>query len=743
MTPAPAPAASSRFPQFELGYLREPRFTWQAALSLAEASKLAYETGAAIEDVVVADWGFEECRFLETGNTQAFFARQDNILLIAFRGTESVGDWLGNIDTSRSAWLPQPGKVHGGFLRAYGVIKERLADFLGSRPAAANIWITGHSLGGALAVLTGGDLVSTLPSATIVTFGQPRLADEEAANFLNQRFGQRLIRLVNNNDLVTRVPPSFRHAGRLIRFDASGNVEEESQTESEAVERPPLSEPEFEALQKTVEAAKTAVALAPIEGAGRAQALDATIEGIIPGLKDHRIDRYIAAIRRQLGPVVIDKLATRPPMYPVSDGTEGDTVLVGNARPKTPVLMRLRYAGASVPDGIFVNSRVGTIVSALVTTEQLEALRTDPRVASVEASRDAGELDLSGSKQYIGHTAPNNVPKFTEKGDRALIGVLDTGVDVLHGAFRDANGKTRIVALWIQGDASGKAPSQVDPNGFTQNYGTLYTEAEINAFIATGKVPNPDLRDTRMHGTHVASIAAGRGIAGKLEDGIAPEARLVVVVPLMKTQDGMPPSLGYAVSHTDALDFLARISAGQTSLLTKPAPMAINVSLGMNAGAHDGSSLLEAAFDEITGGGRNPGLVVVKSAGNERGHHGHARIQVGLGQYSIKWRSLPRQRPEDYFEFWYDSLDRFEFQLVAPDAAASPVVSASARRARVTLNACECDMELTPKHVDNGQSRLRITIVPIDPDATIAPGIWELKVIGKQVRSRNALIDGW
>ena len=47
-------------------------------------------------------------------------------------------------------------------------------------------------------------------------------------------------------------------------------------------------------------------------------------------------------------------------------------------------------------------------------------------------------------------------------------------------------------------------------------------------------------------------------------------------------------------------------------------PVVVNVSQGMNAGAHDGKSMLEVAFDEFSKGGRQRGRVIVKSAGNER-----------------------------------------------------------------------------------------------------------------------------
>src|SRR5262249_48083039 len=152
----------------------------------------------------------------------------------------------------------------------------------------------------------------------------------------------------------------------------------------------------------------------------------------------------------------------------------------------------------------------------------------------------------------------------------------------------------------------------------TQNYGTLYTPADIQSFISGAGQTPPALRDPKQHGTHVASIAAGRA-TGLLANGMAPRARLVVVIPNMTTRPGSPPSIGYSLSHIDALFFLKLVAQGANKILTGAAlPIVVNVSLGMNAGAHDGSSALEGAFDSITTGGSEPGFVIVKSAGNER-----------------------------------------------------------------------------------------------------------------------------
>jgi hypothetical protein len=209
------------------------------------------------------------------------------------------------------------------------------------------------------------------------------------------------------------------------------------------------------------------------------------------------------------------------------------------------------------------------------------------------------------------------------------------------------------------------------------------------------------------------------------------------------------PSLGYSVSHVDALDFLKRVSQGGTKVLNDSLPIAVNVSLGMNAGAHDGSSTLEAAFDAITNGGRDPGYVIVKSAGNERGHDGHVREQVFAGLIPITWQAQDNDRHhpfrssrmQDYIEAWYESLDELEFTLVDPDGRQTGVASPASPTVEASLGGNLCNLELTELHPDNGANRLVITITRQEADIQV--GEWTLRVHGKLIRSRNALIDLW
>jgi len=199
--------------------------------------------------------------------------------------------------------------------------------------------------------------------------------------------------------------------------------------------------------------------------------------------------------------------------------------------------------------------------------------------------------------------------------------------------------KSRILYIWDQNGSSDakRTPTQIDPL-FSAKYGRVYTQDDIEQFMESGSVPAERLRDPHAHGTHVAGIAAGRSV-GTTGDGIAPEAMIAVVIPKLKTLEGDPPSIGYSVTHLDGLLFLKEVSRLHNL------PMAINVSLG-------------------------------KSAGNERSHKGHAKVNVTTNLIeTISWRSQDKFRKQDYIEGWYDAFDDLQFILIAPNKKESEPIS--------------------------------------------------------------------
>jgi subtilisin family serine protease len=726
---------------FSIDSLRNDSFTWQTASSLALASKLSYEWSSTIQNVTVNGWGFKQCQSFGA-DTQGFIAIGDDVIIVAFRGTESIGDWLDSLNV-----LPENrpyGKVHSGFIGAFQVVEQDIRSALPTGSVATRkVWMTGHSLGGALATVAAAELKDVLPITGIYTYGQPRLGNEAVRSFFKSRYPNRFMRFVNDNDIVPRVPPGYQHVGQLVDFDSSGNVSRPTtEAEAEATEPPPLTEEQFNKLQSEIRKVKTE--LRQLGRSEREAVLDATVEGLFPGLGDHRIDRCIALIRRQTSGTSMDSLITversqRAAMEAVESA--GGPAASRRSTDAIPVLLRVKDANWAAPAGLHVGSRIGNILSAQSTIDALTGLESDPGVESIEVSRDSGVQELATSVPFVGADRVHR-PPIAEEGDMALIGIIDTGIDVLHEAFRDADGTTRIVAVWDQRDnavPSPNSPNALDAAHFKHPTGTLYLANQIQRFIDGTETTPAALRDPQKHGTHVASIAAGRS-TGVLADGMAPKARIVVVIPKMRTSQGDPFSVGYSNSHFDALTFLKCVAEGGSKVSNAALPMAVNVSLGMNAGAHDGSSLLEAGFDSITNKGQDPGFVIVKSAGNERGFGGHARVQAFPGITPIQWQSDNMFRFQDSMELWYQPFDELEFTLADPAGNNSAIVSRHSSDVNQPLGGNACHLVLTERHKDNGDNRLVITIVP--QKAAIQQGLWTLNVSGINVRSRGQ-VDIW
>ena len=126
---------------------------------------------------------------------------------VAFRGTESTVDWLVNIEVKQVTQHQSWGLVEDGFAAVYSQCSDTILGALRTL-APARLFVTGHSLGGALATLCAADIKGTLGIAPILyTFASPRVGDPAfAARFMAEC--PETWRVVNTEDLITNVPPS-------------------------------------------------------------------------------------------------------------------------------------------------------------------------------------------------------------------------------------------------------------------------------------------------------------------------------------------------------------------------------------------------------------------------------------------------------------------------------------------------------------------------------------------------------
>jgi len=222
------------------------RWSVSNALALVQASSLAYDTPGNITAGFTA-WGFTSVvQVPVVDDIFAVVASNDSAILCAFRGTISEKDsridldnWLSDADAWQTPYTsyfegPDVGAIHEGFAIALsGIWKDVLAAIAAARTNGQPLWMTGHSLGGALAYLATAVLTFTHrdPVNGLYTYGQPRLGDITFCNQCETAFGDTHYRFVNDEDIVTRVPPRimphvpveyYGHTGQLVYFDAGG-----------------------------------------------------------------------------------------------------------------------------------------------------------------------------------------------------------------------------------------------------------------------------------------------------------------------------------------------------------------------------------------------------------------------------------------------------------------------------------------------------------------------------------------
>jgi len=222
--------------------------------------------------------------------------------------------------------------------------------------------------------------------------------------------------------------------------------------------------------------------------------------------------------------------------------------------PPSRVRVLMRITGdlpSIVAQGFTVLSEHGPVVAGTVDLADLDKIAALDNVVRIEAEQFR-QLQLNDSVPEIhANQVWTATPGYT--GNGVVVGIIDTGIDIFHHCFRNADGTTRIRWIWDQSltPIGGEKPPPESGLG----YGVEFSQDDIKAALQT---PNQPFRhvDLNSHGTHVAGIAAGNGLqAGGCKSastyiGVAPNADLIVVkaVPPLGLYAIIPAASPYTVT---------------------------------------------------------------------------------------------------------------------------------------------------------------------------------------------------
>ena len=243
--------------------------------------------------------------------------------------------------------------------------------------------------------------------------------------------------------------------------------------------------------------------------------------------------------------------------------------------------------------GIEIRQQIGRMLILNVPARSLMALGNIDEIESVRADQMNQLMNNNArEKSKVEEVATwekaqqHNLPQtYTGKG--VLVGIIDSGMDYNHAAFRNADGSTRIkLALVLSME--------------TDNYDE-YTSPEDIEQLTNDEV-------SRSHGTHVAGIAGGSIVEGLDKQGMAPEADLMLC------------GLGYYLYDTYIISAITRMfdfakEQGQ--------PCVVNLSIGYSCFFHDGisSEIVQCLKEYYKTEEDKKGRIIVLANGNSAGYH--------------------------------------------------------------------------------------------------------------------------
>jgi subtilisin family serine protease len=409
-------------------------------------------------------------------------------------------------------------------------------------------------------------------------------------------------------------------------------------------------------------------------------------------------------------------------------------------------------------------ARTSNLVTAQIPLSKLKDIVANPKVTYVELGEPLATPtpDVSPDKPQPPSPTLRRFGTQTQrkKAEDVLIGIVDVqGFDFSHPDFLDGNGKTRFVRIWDHGGST-----RPHPKGSKQfAYGSEFHQDHLNRAIKAApqiKIPAYELEaQSQMvmgsHGTHVASTAAGNR-------GVCPEAMIAgVLISLPAGDQDRRKSFYDSTRIADAVDYLVQLADELAKDRGRRVRLSINVSLGTNGHAHDGSSAISRWIDSVMS---VPGRCISVAAGNAgqevAAFEGDSGFVMGRIHTSgavpasdlvkdIEWLVIGNgiaDISENELEIWYSPQDRFDVLVRPPNSVQwiGPIAHRQFIENQQLKDGSFISIYNELYHPANGANYISIYLSPLLSDKGIvgvSAGRWTVRLRGREVR--DGRYHGW
>ena len=184
---------------------------------MLDLSDIAYDPPVTAREKIKKQLGWDS-ESINAGSMQGYVIDAGDDSIITLRGTEKHEyDILQDLRFLEAK--TEKGGMHGGFAKGYNPMHDQVITLL-DRYDTKRVWITGHSLGGGLAVVCAYRLLvdGKYPIAGMMTFGQPKVVRQDLIKFLAPKLDGKYVFFVNDMDPVTRLISPYEHFGHMVRW---------------------------------------------------------------------------------------------------------------------------------------------------------------------------------------------------------------------------------------------------------------------------------------------------------------------------------------------------------------------------------------------------------------------------------------------------------------------------------------------------------------------------------------------